>query len=840
MGIPGFNSWFAENNKRSYVTLSSVKVDHVYLDLNSILHTAMRNSTSWEKFHKRLHAVLNGVMDVIEPRKSVMLAVDGPAPLAKLLTQRERRKKPSRSKSDVKDSPELSSNALTPGTRFMADVTLSLAFWVYNKLTSRRFSHLMFELSDATVPGEGEVKILGRLAAHWSPQYQQDTHMIVGDDADLVLMACVSWVEGLYVANTVMSQGESRIQRGTQVFSVDKLHADWAATLMAPGQAAASQLPLAAQMLPLKMDLTLLAILAKGNDYLPGLQGLTLDRLWAHYKALRRGTGGAQLVLSSLDPQSQAAAVHLPTLITLLKACSRTSPPGARAESPLAAVKGSASAEQYLRGAIWLLHMYTAGECPDYRFCYDGLAPSASQTVRAAQQLLAQGCTTLRHALYEPLSAEQLRPLLPITSALALLPASCEVLLPAALRPLAASPTSPLADLYLECDECEQWSEENRALQAQMAACRLRVERLEAQLSRANAETADEVQQQELAAARAQYQECKKANLSLNNRRLQHQQAAHPYAPFPVERFVEAAASVPVQLLQPEERALASLSQPVVLVAHDRAGLLGRGRMMRPPPCPFAQNQTRNQSSMQVFTVVAGEPQLGQAARGTVRLVPDSTWVPSLGGRFISAPDTFHAKPPAKHPQQQARPQYRVDGSQKARSPPRDARQTQPQYSPAGLEGSKAVGGPTQPNTAGSQPRSTPRFNISKASAAPARPSSAKAAGPRAVQACAASRQPAGPSPPYQPQPVWGEAASSVPHPSRHHPPEPPMPSSNLLRAATAFNHQAPAYVPVQVPSASSGAARTLAPGVTLPMGRKGPSTPARSAGQCTHRAVMW
>ncbi|GFH17766.1 XRN_N domain-containing protein, partial [Haematococcus lacustris] len=57
-----------------------------------------------------------------------MLAVDGPAPLAKLLTQRERRKKPSRSKSDVKDSPELSSNALTPGTRFMADVTLSLAF----------------------------------------------------------------------------------------------------------------------------------------------------------------------------------------------------------------------------------------------------------------------------------------------------------------------------------------------------------------------------------------------------------------------------------------------------------------------------------------------------------------------------------------------------------------------------------------------------------------------------------------------------------------------------------------------------------------------------------------
>jgi hypothetical protein len=32
------------------------------------------------------------VLDATNPQKSVMLAVDGPAPLAKLLTQRERRK----------------------------------------------------------------------------------------------------------------------------------------------------------------------------------------------------------------------------------------------------------------------------------------------------------------------------------------------------------------------------------------------------------------------------------------------------------------------------------------------------------------------------------------------------------------------------------------------------------------------------------------------------------------------------------------------------------------------------------------------------------------------------
>lgn len=43
-------------------------------------------------FHKMLHKRLHGILESTQPTKSVMIAVDGPAPLAKLLTQRERRK----------------------------------------------------------------------------------------------------------------------------------------------------------------------------------------------------------------------------------------------------------------------------------------------------------------------------------------------------------------------------------------------------------------------------------------------------------------------------------------------------------------------------------------------------------------------------------------------------------------------------------------------------------------------------------------------------------------------------------------------------------------------------
>ena len=34
-----------------------------------------------------------------------------------------------------------------------------------------------------------------------------------------------------------------------------------------------------------------------------------------------------------------------------------------------------------LQGLDWLLHMYTVGSCPDYRWTYDACSPTASQLV---------------------------------------------------------------------------------------------------------------------------------------------------------------------------------------------------------------------------------------------------------------------------------------------------------------------------------------------------------------------------------------------------------------------------------------------------------------------------
>lgn len=42
MGIPGFNLWFSNKHKDAYLPLSRVRVDHLYIDMNSVLHNVMR------------------------------------------------------------------------------------------------------------------------------------------------------------------------------------------------------------------------------------------------------------------------------------------------------------------------------------------------------------------------------------------------------------------------------------------------------------------------------------------------------------------------------------------------------------------------------------------------------------------------------------------------------------------------------------------------------------------------------------------------------------------------------------------------------------------------------
>jgi 5'-3' exonuclease len=92
---------------------------------------------------------INNVLSTLKPRKSVVFAFDGSAPLAKLLTQRSRREENRRA-----DRYGLSALHLTPGTAFMdmmaesmryyafmrLGATVSCMLWPYNKSDSHHVS----------------------------------------------------------------------------------------------------------------------------------------------------------------------------------------------------------------------------------------------------------------------------------------------------------------------------------------------------------------------------------------------------------------------------------------------------------------------------------------------------------------------------------------------------------------------------------------------------------------------------------------------------------------------------------------------------------------------------
>lgn len=213
MGVPKFFRWLSERyplvNQR---VLERNQTDCFYLDMNGIIHNSFQKAIEESNFgqeevFQKIFSYTSHLFRIVRPRKLIYLAIDGVAPRAKMNQQRSRRFR-SVKDLDEKCNKELvrkdgffvisnDSNCITPGTKFMSDLSGSFKEWLEYKTTEdpewQQGCDVIF--SGPEVPGEGEHKIMNfirKMKKHSIYGEKELKHCLYGLDADLIMLGLVS------------------------------------------------------------------------------------------------------------------------------------------------------------------------------------------------------------------------------------------------------------------------------------------------------------------------------------------------------------------------------------------------------------------------------------------------------------------------------------------------------------------------------------------------------------------------------------------------------------------------------------------------------------------------
>ncbi|CAG9572073.1 conserved hypothetical protein [Leishmania major strain Friedlin] len=417
-------------------------VDHVLVDMNCVVHSCFRHQSSENKTKKQLiQEVLERlrvlVTEVVVPRQSLSICFDGPAPIAKLQTQRLRRRKVSLL--DTGSVQQLNTLSITAGSLFMIELENAIASqFKLNRGRGFLRRACPVYLYGTTVMGEGEAKISRALAflAYGSggtadstartPQDEKalrsrrelgnagrrgssgggraerngrddaatapylrcrpdDTVVVMGDDIDLV-MTCL----GATAFHNFSIIGPSSLQ----LIRVSDILYRWLkATSATRGDA-----PFSPSQLPsVRIDFIFLFLL-NGGDHYTGA-GEVAMALWRRYRCVRATYPHSSLVSPNLD------AIDIDFLADVVQSSEYT---------------GSSSIEvgmDLLQSALWSLQTVVTGVCSDYHYVPAPAAPQLCH-LRAA----AAHCQRTNARVCIPNAKTGSQPLTPLEAYVALMP----------------------------------------------------------------------------------------------------------------------------------------------------------------------------------------------------------------------------------------------------------------------------------------------------------------------------------------------------------------------------------------------------------------------------------
>lgn len=203
MGIPSFFSYIVKNHpniiKRYHK--SSLNVDNLYLDCNSIIYDAYAKMKIDELTESIVSSIIKAVIlkieyyiETIEPKKQVIIAFDGVAPVAKLEQQRSRRYKSWYQNVFTKDlfkndKPDpWNTTAITPGTKFMAELNASVSAHFASNTGPSSMKGVNIVVSGSNRVGEGEHKLFDYIRKN-PEKHKDEVSVIYGLDADLIMLS---------------------------------------------------------------------------------------------------------------------------------------------------------------------------------------------------------------------------------------------------------------------------------------------------------------------------------------------------------------------------------------------------------------------------------------------------------------------------------------------------------------------------------------------------------------------------------------------------------------------------------------------------------------------------
>lgn len=218
MGIKHFWNWYKTNfgehiknlrNKEDFKTIK-VCVDNLMIDLNGVFHNSTQKVYQYGKCkpyrrllgedkrkkmgslqqQKKVFAdvclTIESLFKLVDPKKKLILCVDGPAPLAKQLQQRQRRFRSAMEK-DEDEFKRFDSNCISPGTKFMDYLNKYIDWYIKKRITEdSKWQDIEVMFSNEKVEGEGEYKIIHYIRNHIDPN---ESFCLHGLDADLIMLS---------------------------------------------------------------------------------------------------------------------------------------------------------------------------------------------------------------------------------------------------------------------------------------------------------------------------------------------------------------------------------------------------------------------------------------------------------------------------------------------------------------------------------------------------------------------------------------------------------------------------------------------------------------------------